>query len=188
MTLLIIGVLLWVLLHLLPTLGTGSRQLLLDRLGTKAYRGIFSAAIVGGLVLIVIGWRATPEHYLYVLPAWSRTAGFALMIVSFVLLGVTHYRSVIKRYVRHPMLLGVVAWAASHLLTNGTTRALILFGGLGFWALLEILLINRRDGGYVKPETPGPSAELKGLFISAIVFFVVLMLHPYFTGVTPIPR
>lgn len=86
------------------------------------------------------------------------------------------------------MLTGVSVWALSHLLTNGTTRALVLFGGIGLWALIEIILINRRDGAYTKPEAPEFSEEVKGLFFSAGMLIAVLLLHPYFTGVTPFPR
>jgi hypothetical protein len=86
------------------------------------------------------------------------------------------------------MLMGVFVWAVSHLLMNGTTRALVLFGGLGLWALLEMPLINRREGEYIKPDAPDFSGELKGVFISGFIFIVVLILHPYFAGVTPFPR
>jgi hypothetical protein len=86
------------------------------------------------------------------------------------------------------MLTGVFIWAAAHLLVNGTPRALVLFGGLGAWALLEIVLINRRDGEYTKPDKPDFSEELKGMFISAGVLLLILFLHPYFAGVAPFPR
>jgi uncharacterized membrane protein len=161
---------------------------MIDSFGNGAYRGLFSLAILASLVLIVIGWRSTPEHYLYVLPPWSRWAGFVLMIISFVLLGATHYATSIKRIVRHPMLLGVALWSISHLLTNGTTRAWVLFGGLGIWALIEMPLINRRKGVAELPVGPGMAAEIRGLVISAVIFTIVLFLHPYFTGVSPLPR
>ena len=86
------------------------------------------------------------------------------------------------------MLTGVFIWAVAHLLVNGTTRALVLFGGLGIWALLEIVLINKRDGAYTKPDSPGFSEELKGTFFSAGILMLILLLHPYFAGVTPFPR
>ena len=188
MSLLMIGVALWCGVHLVPSLAAGFRQGVIDKLGNGPYRGVFSLAILASLVLIIIGWRSTPEQYLYALPPWSRWAGFLLMIVSFVLLGATHYATSIKRYVRHPMLLGVFVWALSHLLTNGTSRAVILFGGLGLWALIEMPLINRRKGAAVPPAAPGVFAEIRGLAISAVIFTIVLFLHPYFTGVSPLPR
>jgi uncharacterized membrane protein len=188
MTLLSVGVVLWSVVHLVPALAGPFRQSLIERLGEKGYKGLFSIIMFGALALIVLGWRSTPEQYVYVLPPWSRSLGFVLMIVSFLLLGAAHHATRIKRFIRHPMLSGVFVWSASHLLMNGTTRAIVLFGGLGLWALLEILLINRREGAYIKPDLPKLSEELRGFFISAIIFGVVLFLHPYIAGVSAFPR
>ncbi|MGI9205777.1 MAG: NnrU family protein, partial [Woeseiaceae bacterium] len=161
MNILIAGVMIWIIAHLVPSVARGPRQGLVDRLGPGLYRGLFSLIIVAALVLIVVGWRSTPEQYLYVLPPWSRLLGFVLMFIAFVLLGAAHYKTAIKRAVRHPMLMGVFVWSLGHLLTNGTTRALILFGGLGVWALIEMPLINAREGAVEAAEGPGMAAELK---------------------------
>jgi uncharacterized membrane protein len=187
MSWLIVGVMLWSVGHLVPAIAPSFRQGLIDRLGAGPYRGLFAAVIVLALVLIVIGWRSTPEEYLYVLPAWSRQVGFLLMILSFVLLGAANYTTSIKRIIRHPMLMGVFVWSVSHLLMNGTSRALILFGVLGAWALIEMPLINAREGARTLPEAPGFSAEMKGLLITAVVFSAAIFLHPYFAGVSPMP-
>jgi len=183
MTWLVFGIALWSIVHLLPVLARTFRQSLIDRLGRGPFRGVVSLLIIAALALIVIGWRSAPQEYVYVLPAWSRPAGFALMILAFALFGATHYKTAIKRVVRHPMLMSVVVWSIAHLLTNGTTRAIVLFGGLGIWALLEIVLINAREGAYNKPEAPGLARELRGLTISAVIFAIALFLHPYFAGV-----
>lgn len=188
MTVLIIGVLIWVLVHLVPGIAQPLKKSMTERLGENGYKGLFSLLLLASIVLIVLGWRSTPEAYVYNLPPWSRMAGFILMIVAFLLVGAAHHRTRIKRFIRHPMLTGVFLWGVSHLLTNGTTRALILFGGIGLWALIEIPLINRREGPYTPPDAPDFSEEVKGFFISALILIVVLMLHPYFAGVTPFPR
>ena len=188
MTLLIIGVLTWSVVHFIPALAPSLKQSITGRLGENGYKGVFSLLILAALALIVIGWRSTPEQFVYVLPVWSRTLGFGLMIVAFLLIGAAHYPTRIKQVIRHPMLMGVIVWSIAHLLMNGTTRAFVLFGGLGIWALLEIILVNRREGAYVKPEVPSLGVELRGLVISGIIFVVVLFVHPYFTGVTSYPR
>ena len=187
MTWLICGVVLWSVVHLIPTLARPFRQSLMDRLGAGPYRGMFSLLMVAALALIVVGWRSTPQEYVYVLPAWSWSVGWLLMIVSFVLFGAAQYKTAIKRFIRHPMLLAIVVWSISHLLTNGTTRAIVLFGGLGVWALLEMILINAREGAYTKPEAPGLKTEIRGLLISAVIFVVAIFLHPYFAGVRVLP-
>lgn len=184
---LVAGVLLWSAIHLIPTLARPLRQSLIERMGNNAYRGVFSLLILISIGLIVVGWRSTPETTVYQLPYWSRPVGFLLMIVSFILFGAANYTTAIKRILPHPMLTGMIIWAISHLLTNGSTRALVLFGGLGIWAIIEIPLINARDGAYSPPDPPGFKAELKGVTISAVVFIVVVFLHPYFAGVSPLP-
>lgn len=186
MNLLIAGVLLWTIGHLSPSFAPGVRHSLIDKLGAGPYRGVFTLMIVASLLLMVFGWRSTPEEYLYVLPVWLRQLGFVLMFASIFLFGAAHGKSIVKRFVRHPMLMGVFIWSVSHLLTNGTTRALILFGVLGIWALIEMPLLNARDRDWVRPDASPMSAELKGLVISAIVFAVLIWLHPYFAGVSPL--
>jgi len=187
MTVLISGVLLWAIVHLMPAVAPGFRQRLVDKLGEKPYRGVFALLILGALVLIVRGWQSTPEQVLYILPQWSSAVGIVLMVLSFILIGAAHYQTAIRRVIRHPMLSGVIVWSVSHLITNGTTRAWVMFGGIGIWAILEILLINRREGAYTKPVAPGFRGELVGVFISGALFLLVLYLHPYFTGVSPLP-
>ena len=65
--------------------------------------------------------------------------------------------------------------------------SLVLFGGLALWAIVEILLINRRVGLYVMPDPPDLSEELRGFFISGIFLLIVLFLHPLYTGVAALP-
>ena len=185
MGILIVGVVLFALLHFIPSLAPAFRQARMEQLGDNKYRGLFALAVLGSVVLIVIGWRSTPEVMVYRLGDWSRPVGLALMILSFILIGAAHYRTSIRRIIRHPMLTGVSVWAASHVMTNGTTRAFVLFGGLGTWALIQIYMINRREGAYEKPDAPGVGGELKGLVISGAIFLVALYLHPYFAGVDP---
>lgn len=187
MSMLVTGVVLWAVIHLMPAVAPGFRQGLIDELGRNPYRAIFALLAVGSLVVVVLGWRSVPEVTLYVLPPWTRSLGFILMVVAFVLIGASQYQTAIRRVIRHPMLSGVIVWSVSHLITNGTARAWVLFGGIGIWAALEILLINRRDDAYTKPVAPGFRGELVGVFISAAFFLLALYLHPYFTGVALVP-
>lgn len=184
---LVLGLLLWSAVHSVPTLAQPLRQRLIDSLGKGPYRAVFSLVVVASIVLMVIGWRATPVAVLYHPPAWAGPIGFVLMIVAFVLLGASQYATAIKRFVRHPQLTAIVVWSVSHLITNGSTRALVLFGGLGVWALIEMRLINAREGVYKRPAAPGWQAELRGLAISAIIFAIAVALHPYFAGVSALP-
>ena len=89
----------------------------------------------------------------------------------------------LRRVVRHPQLSGVALWGIAHLLLNGDSRALLLFGGMTVWAVVEILAINHRDGNWVKPEAPGAATELVNLLIAAGVVALLVYLHPWLAGV-----
>ena len=187
MTILIAGILLFAVIHLLPTLAPAFRQSIVDRIGEKPYKGLAALMLVGSVVLMALGWRSTPEEMLYVLPDGVRILSFVIICVGFLLIGAAYHPTVIKRFVRHPMLTGVFLWAVAHLLVNGSVRALILFGGIAVWAIVEIILINRREGVYIKPDAPGFSEEMKTIFMGAVILIVAVLAHPYIGGVPLLP-
>ncbi len=187
MILLCIGVLLFVLVHFIPTLARGLKSSLIVHIGEHPYKGLFSLLLVTSIALMVFGWRSTTPELVYLPPGWGVTLTIILTLISVILFGAAQYPTRIKRIVRHPQLTGLVVWSSGHLLSNGDSRSLILFGGLGLWALIEMLLINRREGPWVKPHGPSLFVEARGLVISVIIFFVLMYLHPYFAGVSPIP-
>lgn len=182
MFLLFLGVLLWSALHLFPAVMADKRNELNRSLGNK-YQGGFALLIVLSVILIVIGWRSTPPEILYVPLSFGRHINMLFMLVAVILFAASHSKSKIKQYVRHPMLLSVHIWALGHLLANGETRSVVLFGGMLVWTILSFILINKRDGEWVKPtEKAGMAGELRLIGISAVVYLVLMFAHPYFAG------
>ena len=178
-----IGILWWAFVHLTPSLAPGFRQSLIDRFGENPYKGLFALDIVIALALIIYGWRSTVPEVVYIPPTWGYSAALVLMAISVYLFGAAQRPSLIKRFLRHPQLTGMLTWSVAHLLANGDQRSLVLFGGLGLWALIEMPLISRREGAWVKPEAPPMTRELIGIAITVAVFVVLIYLHPYFAGV-----
>ncbi|PLW69265.1 NnrU family protein [Pseudohalioglobus lutimaris] len=184
MALLITGILLWSLVHLIPAIAQPLKQSLLGKLGENGYKGLFSLLLIGAILMIVFGWRSIDQPtYLYTLPLWTRHLGMLLVLVAFILFVASGMPTRIKQVLRHPQLTGVAIWAGAHLLMNGDGRSLVLFGGMGIWALLEIVLINRREGAWVKADIPGIGQEVKILVISLVVFLAVMFAHPWLAGV-----
>lgn len=184
MTLLIAGVLLWSLVHFIPSVGLPLKQSMIGKLGEDGYKGVFSLLLVAALLLIVFGWRSIDQPgHLYTLPLWTRHLGMLLIVFAFVLFVASGVPTRIKQVLRHPQLTGVAIWAAAHIMMNGDSRSLVLFGGLGAWALLEMVFINRRDGEWVKPEIPGVGQEIKILAISLVVVALAIFAHPWLAGV-----
>jgi uncharacterized membrane protein len=182
---LLLGVVLWSATHLSKSLAVSLRQSLTSRLGEDRYKGLFSVLIIASLVLIVLGWRSTTPSTIYLPALWGRHVSMLLMLMAVVLFAASGMGSNINRVLRHPQLTGVITWSIAHLLANGDSRSLVLFGGIGVWALLEIVFINRRDGAWKKP-TPKPlSADVRVAAGGIIGYVIIYLVHPYLFGVSP---
>jgi uncharacterized membrane protein len=184
---LVLGVLLFAGIHMLPT-ALATRGRLVERLGEQPYKGLFSLGVAGGIALMVIGWRSSVPSYLYAPPGWSAAVASLLIFAALVLFVASGIPTNLKRLIRHPQLTGVVIWAGAHLLANGDSRSLVLFGGIGVWAIVEMGLLNRRDGTWQRPEPLPLVAELKPLIGAAVLFAILFLVHPYIAGVSPLPR
>ena len=184
MTLLVLGVLLFAGLHLIKSLAPHLRAGLISKLGDGGYKGGFALLVLGSVALIVLGWRSSIPQYVYSpLPALQHLA-MTIILLAFLLMVVSSRPSRLRRVVRHPQLTGVVLWAGAHLLLNGDSRSLVLFGGLALWALVEIFAINRRDGVWIKDEAPGLGADMVNLVIAVVVVAVLVFIHPWLAGVS----
>jgi uncharacterized membrane protein len=184
---LLAGVIVWMAAHLIPSMLVPLREALWRRLGW-ASRGLMAALILSGLYLMVTGWRETVPVAVYDPPVWGRHFNMALMYVAVLLLLVGRGRSRIKGWLRHPMLTGTILWAVGHLLANGDHRSILLFAGLGLWAAVEIVAIDRRDGHPPLPtDKPGVAREGLNLLAAALVYGALLVGHGYFAGVPLLP-
>ncbi len=188
MALLIAGVVLWSLVHLYPSIMPASRAALFERLGEGPYKGIFSLALVAAIVLIVIGWRSILPNNVYTPPLLGSPIVSGLVLVSFVLFAAASAPGNIKRFLRHPMLTGVIVWGGAHLLANGENRSVVLFGGMALWAVISIVTINRREGAWVdKPAPVSIAKDAMTIVASIALFALVAWGHKFVFGVPAIP-
>jgi len=183
MDLLIAGVAVWSVVHLFPSMAGQRRDALIGGMGRNPYRGVFALVIAGSLVMMVVGWKSAVPSAVYAPPLAGSPVVTALMLLAFILFIAAQAPTNIKRYLRHPQLTSVIVWAAAHLLANGDSRSLTLFGTLGVWAVLEILLINRRDGAWQKPAALPLKSDVVALVIAAVAFGIVLYFHGRLFGV-----
>ena len=188
MILLIIGLALWSGVHFIPSLAVPFREQLITKFGETPYKIIFAILIVSSIVVMVFGWRSIDPVNMYVLPEWSRPTTSLLVLITFILFSAAHSTTNIKRVIRHPQLTGLVLWSIGHLLSNGDNRSLILFGTLGVWAVLEIILISKREGAWVKSEPASIKSEVLVLTKGLVMFAVFLFAHPYISGISVIPQ
>lgn len=181
MVILILGLIIFFGVHLLPSFPP-LRARLVAKFGEKGYKGLFSLVALTGLVVIVFGMVYRDYIYLWVPPGWGRYAAMILMVPATFLLVAADFGSNVKRYVRHPMLWGVVLWSCAHLLANGDLASLILFGSFGCFALFDMRSADRR--GAEKSTKVYPVTRDVLLVVIAVGAYVVLVVvHPYVIGV-----
>jgi uncharacterized membrane protein len=182
MTLLITGVLLFALVHFVPVFAPAFKARVVRRAGQNAYKGMFSLLLLLAFALIITGWRSTTPVPVYPPPPVLHNFALALLVLAFLMLVLTARKSRLRRLVRHPQLTGVALWGASHLMLNGDNRALVLFGGILLWALIEIVAISRREGAWIKTEAPSWGTEVVTVIMTAITVAVVVAIHPWLSG------
>ena len=182
MNLMFAGLALWVAIHMVPSAGLGLKQSLVARIGLLPYRVGFALIVLTAMSLLVLGWRSAQPVSIYLpLPA-LRPLAIALVVIALVILSATGRASRIGRVVRYPQLTGMLFWACAHLLANGDSRSLLLFGGFIAWALLEMFLISRREGPWIKPSAPSWIRELVFIAMALAGVGVIMMIHPWITG------
>lgn len=191
---------------------TPLRPVLVKKLGEWPYRGVYSL-----IALITLGWmiwayRAAPPG-----PLWgaSREIAFVLMPIAFILIACGYWRNptmvgadkLLKsedpargmiRITRHPIMWGIMIWAAAHMVARGDAKSLVFFGGFLVLAALGTLAMDARKK--TNPDWPRFSAVTSHIPFVAIaqgrnriawreigwlrpaiglaVFFAVLLVHP----------
>jgi uncharacterized membrane protein len=180
MTLLVLGLLLWWGAHVFKRLAPQRRAAMGD-----AGKGVVAIVSLAAIVLMVFGYRAaepTPLWYL----GWAVHLNNLLMVIAIVLLGVGSSKSRLRGKMRHPMLTGAIVWAVAHLLVNGDVPSLVLFGGLGLWAITSMILINRAEPAPQPYNEGSVQGDVRLFVISAVVFVVIVLVHGWL-GPSPFP-
>jgi len=111
---------------------------------------------------------------------------------------------------RHPLLLAIALWALGHLVPNGTLAHVLLFGSFAAFAILGMVMLDRRRRRQWGSERFAELARntslwpfeawLRGrwrlrldrlprrrLAIAAALYLGLLGLHPLLFGVSPLP-
>jgi len=190
MTVLVLGLLLFLAAHSVRIFADDWRSRQITNLGEAKWKVLFSIVSAVGFVLIVWGYglaRTDPVH-LWNPPIWTRHLAALLTIPAFVLLAAAYVPGTrIKAAVGHPMVAGVKIWAFSHLVANGTLADLLLFGAFLAWAVADFASARRRDRAAGRTYPAGPlsrdgAAIVVGLAAWAAFAFY---LHAALIGVRP---
>ncbi len=134
---LILGLAIFFGVHSISMLALGWRNRVAEKLGTRAWQGIYSVAALAGFYLIVSGYGAARSSaaLVYAPPEALRYVAAVLMLPFFPLALASVFSGRIRARTQHPLLLSAMLWSVAHLLTNGSVADLLLFGTFLVWAL-----------------------------------------------------
>lgn len=179
MILLILGLILYAGSHLFKRLQPDRRAALGDRA-----KGVVALISLAGIVLMVIGYRSAPYIEVWTPPAFLTHVNNLLMLVAVYLLGIGNMWGVVRTKLRHPMLGAVKVWALAHLLVNGDLASILLFGGLLAWAVVSLILINKAQRVWVRPEVGPVRNDLIFAAVAVLAYGVIAYVHTWL-GVSP---
>ena len=210
MTMLVAATIAFLAAHFVTS--TPLRPALVNAMGEWPYRGLYSLVALVTLGWMIWAYGAAPRE-----PLWGGIRGitYVLMPIAFILIACGYWRNptmvgadkLLKsedpargmiRITRHPIMWGIMLWAAAHILARGELRSLIFFGAFLVLAVLGTLFMDARKRA--NPDWPRFAAVTSHIPLVAIaqgrnriewreigwlrpaaglaVFFVVLLFHP----------
>ncbi|MEO0411012.1 MAG: NnrU family protein [Pseudomonadota bacterium] len=189
MTILVAGLVIFFSTHLFTTFRSrAAGQDIKERMGEKAYMGIYSIISIIGFGLIIWGYNAAPGgDPLFVTPLALRWVSALLLLLGFVLLVAAFAPAgKIKRWAKHPMITAVGMWGLAHLLYGGDLVAVLIFGSFLVYAVLDRLMVMRRPDP-VFEGAPSETGDVIAILGGAFTFFAfVYGLHKLLWGIAPV--
>lgn len=191
MALLILGIVLFLGVHSIRIVAPDFRRSMIDRLGENGWKGLYSAAALAGLAILVWGYgtaRLDPV-VVWTPPRALAHAALLLNLIAFLLLGLYLVPAGrLKAKLGHPMVLAVKVWAFAHLLANGTLADILLFGSFLIWAIVDFAASRRRDRAAGTVRVAGPVRnDALAMLVGALLWgFMVWWGHVWLIGVSPL--
>ncbi len=191
MPVLILGLILFLGAHSTKVAAGAWRGRMIARLGEGPWKGLYSAASLIGLILIVWGFGIARHDpvVLWYPPEWLRHVAIALNLVAFILFAAYLVPAGwMKARLGHPMILSVKVWAFAHLLANGTLAAVLLFGAFLAWAIVAYAANRRRDRAAGTIRVAGPARnDVIAVVVGVVIWAAILWrVHQWVIGVSPL--
>lgn len=192
MAILVLGIVIFLGMHLVRVVAPGVRAGVIESRGKGAWMGLHAVVSLVGLFLMIYGFgQARGETgILYDPPVFLRHIALLLMLFAFVVLAAGFLPAGrIATAVKHPQILSIKIWALAHLLANGETSSVLLFGSFLAWAVVLRISLKRREraGVIVLPVSKSARNDVLAVLIGLVAYVLFIWnLHEWLIGVAPV--
>jgi uncharacterized membrane protein len=163
------------------------RSRMIGWIGQRGFLALYSVIALALFGWLIWSFRLAPYLFVWGSPEWARMVVFAVMPIALMLIVVGYLTPnpsavfgdyVLKRddpapgifkVTRHPVMLGIALWAATHLIANGDVAGILLFGSLFILAAGGIAHIER------KRHVSGDSNWQSLVMVTSIVPFAAIL-------------
>lgn len=191
MSLLIVGIILFLGIHLIRVVAPGFRTAMINAMGVNGWKAVYAVASLASLALLVYGYGLARQvtGVLYTPPTGMAHLAMLLMVFAMICLvaGVLPAGYIVEK-TKHPMVLSVKIWALAHLLANGETSSVLLFGSFLAWGVILRIALKRRERAGEITRRPFVSAryDVLSVVIGIVLYAAIVMkLHEWVIGVSP---
>jgi len=218
---LLLALLFFILSHAVPAI-PGVKQALINQFGRPVYLIVYILLSLGTFTWVILAALAAPSWQIWEPVEIHFSLAVAAMLLSCMVLALGLMTAnplslSLRRFqtgdtlapglgwTRHPLLWALVLWSAGHILANGDTTGVLLFGTLGAFAAVYMPILDGRKktslgtttwdrfrqnapilpfGGQSKPALD--STTLKAFAFGLVLFGVLLALHEPVIGINPL--
>lgn len=190
MALLLVGLVLFIGIHSIRLFAPEWRVFMMQQLGKSNWKMLHAAVAIVGLLTLIMGYgyaRYSAE-WLWFPPVWTRHVAALLVLFAFIYIAAAAMPySKIKARVGCPMVVGIKLWALAHLISNGTTADVLLFGSFLAWAVVNFVITRRRfKAEGVAFEAPDFKYDFLAIVVGGLAYaLVAFYLHELLIGVAP---
>ncbi|WP_069442716.1 NnrU family protein [Methyloceanibacter superfactus] len=184
MTLLIIGIAVFLGIHLLPSFPQ-FRAGFVERIGETGYRSSSPSCPLPVSCCSSGASRRPRSIQVWSPPPWTRWVAIVLMLPAFIFLVAAYVPCRLKARLKHPFLAAIKTWALAHLIANGDLASITLFGSFLAYAVYDrIALKGRKPTALVETPGSGPARNDLIAVVLGVIFYVVFLvwLHPLLIG------
>lgn len=192
MSLLIVGLVLFIGIHSIRILAPATRLSLIERFGASGWRVAYSAASLLSLAFLIFGFGAArlDTPVLWYPPVWTRHLAATLMIPAVICLVASALPAGrIREKLKFPLTVAVKIWALAHLIANGELSSILLFAAFMVWAVVLRIALKKAvaRGEVALPVFISTRYDVVAVVAGLCLWaWLVFGLHEWLIGVPPI--